>query len=354
MRPGPLVIALTSAWLATNAAAQVVSDIVPGGAVSVQLSSDTVEIGDVIELRIELEVPAGRIAYFPDSLASTSGFESRGPVEWHAERRTDGGSIVSLTYAAFAFQFGVRATPEFEIMTGPAPSRDENSGPTAVEPVGSWRTIEEPDVAAALVRFIVPSQHVMVTSVVLLQNISQGLAPRPADDVVGSSWKWTSLLWALAFGGVLTWVLAATGRDWLAARAAARGDVGTVALDPIEAARLAALAELDRLLGLGLPEKGFVDEFYTRSSTTIRGYVERLDPSWGPAITSTELMQKLEKRANGRAVPDLSREMYLAETVKFGRLRPDPATAKKHWTTLRTWVSGSAEAGSGDDPGDDS
>ena len=66
-------------------------------------------------------------------------------------------------------------------------------------------------------------------------------------------------------------------------------------------------------------------------------------------------MRALEKQANGRVVPDLAREMYVAEVVKFGRLRPDSGTAEKHWTTLRTWVSGPTGAAPGDvRPGDDS
>ena len=65
------------------------------------------------------------------------------------------------------------------------PTKDETEGvrPFVVE--------ERPELAAALTSYHVPSQRVWGTSVVLLENIAQGLAPRPADDVVGSNWNRT-------------------------------------------------------------------------------------------------------------------------------------------------------------------
>ena len=101
---------------------------------------------------------------------------------------------------------------------------------------------------------------------------------------------------------------------------------------------------LDELLRLGFHTKGRVDEFYRRSSGAVRGYVEQLSPTWGPAHTSTELMHDLEEEAGGDAAPDLLREMEIAEFVKFGRLRPDAPSAETHWGTLRDWVAESGTA----------
>ena len=349
MRAGLLALALASVSVVARAEAQVVADPGTDPVLTVELSADTVGIGDVFELRIGFELSPGQIAYVPDSLESTNGFESLRPVEWSVERAADGASVVSLTYPLIAFRFGLVTIPEFAILTGRAASAGESGAPTGTEAIGSWHTIEDqPELVASLTSLPVPSRRVRVTSVLLLEDISRGLVPRPADDVVGSSWHWAALLSALAFTAFLAGVLSLAGRDWLAARRSTGVDAAAPGLDPVEAARLAALAELDRLLVLRLHQEGRVDEFYTRSSSAVRGYVEHLDATWGPAYTSTELMGSLEERANGKSAPALLEAMHVAEVVKFGRLRPDSRAAEAHWKALRGWVAGGAHAGSGD------
>jgi hypothetical protein len=106
----------------------------------------------------------------------------------------------------------------------------------------------------------------------------------------------------------------------------------------VEAARLAALSELDRLIGLGLHEQGRVEELYDRTSATVRGYIEHLDPAWGPDFTVTELMERLGERADRTAATGLLGEMLAAEVVKFGRRRPGAEEAVEHWRALRAGV----------------
>ena len=349
MRAELLVLALSFVLVVAHAEAQGVTDGGTDVVLTVELSADTVGIGDVFELRIEFELPPGQIAYVPDSLESTDSFESLGPVRWSVERAAEGASAVSLTYPLIAFRVGVVAIPEFTILTGRTASVDGSGTATGTEAVGSWHAIEiQPELAESLTSLPVPSRRVWVASVLLLEDISRGLVPRPADDVVGSSWHRWALLFGLAFAALLTGVLSLAGRDWFAARYPTQTDAAGLRLDPVEAARLAALAELDRLLALRLHEEGRVDEFYTRSSSAVRGYVEHLDAAWGAAHTSTELMGHLEERANGNTAPALLAEMHVAEVVKFGRLRPDSRAAETHWNALRGWVAGGPDVGSGD------
>jgi hypothetical protein len=97
-----------------------------------------------------------------------------------------------------------------------------------------------------------------------------------------------------------------------------------------EAARREAISELDRLLGGG-PYTGDAErELFASSSAVVRRYAARLDPAWGPGLTSTELMSVFTARS---AVLDL--EMKAAERVKFGRQRSGHDTAEAHLRALR-------------------
>jgi hypothetical protein len=85
-----------------------------------------------------------------------------------------------------------------------------------------------------------------------------------------------------------------------------------------------------------------MQELYRRSSAIVRGYVELLDTDWGPDLTSSELMLRLEARVDRAAVAGLAHEMGAAEVVKFGRLRPPQTVAERHLGTLRAWLEASA------------
>jgi hypothetical protein len=145
------------------------------------------------------------------------------------------------------------------------------------------------------------------------------------------------LLFASVMGGA---VLTST-RSWLATRPPVP-DQPPPPLPTLEQARLHALAELDRLLAAGPYPEERARELYSASSGIVRGYVERFDPDWGPDLTSTELMARLDAR--DRAGPDLLVEMRTAEAVKFGRIRPDAPAAEAHLQGLRRWLSDVVEA----------
>ncbi len=144
----------------------------------------------------------------------------------------------------------------------------------------------------------------------------------------------------LLFSTVTGGAVVTTTREWLADRAEPapaplRGPT------PLDEARKQALTELDRLLAAGPYAAERAQELYEESSGIVRGYVERLDPEWGPELTSTELMDRLKGRSPKGVV--LAAEMRTAEAVKFGRLRPHAEPTAVHLTGLRAWLAGRTE-----------
>jgi hypothetical protein len=205
--------------------------------------------------------------------------------------------------------------------------------------VGSWSDVYgAPGVDESWTRMLVPDQRVWVASVLLLEDIAAGLEPRPAADVVGSSWDWVTVSALFFVTTLLAGVATTLVRRSLAGRRAAREAAASEAARSERSRLQEALDELDLLFGLGLHSDGMMKEFYQRSSGVVRTYVESLNGAWGPSLTSTELMDELKQERNGGAAPDLLSAMKSAEVVKFGRLRPDREAAELHWGALREWV----------------
>ena len=297
----------------------------------VELSRDTIELGDAFELRVRFVVADGRLAYFPDTLPSGAAVESLESVEWRVESGADGVRELTLTYPLIGLRTGAVTLPDVTVLSGPARTGDGE--------VGAWSDVRtDPGLAGTLTAHTAPGPSLWIASVLESEGADEVITPRPPDDVIGPSWSRGIVLAGLACGAVLAWIVFASGRDRLLARRGARAPRPMV--DRLEEARRAALAALDELRRLGLVEAGRVDELYGRSSGAVRSYIEQLDPAWGPAHTSTELMRDLERRANGDGSPELHREMRIAEVVKFGRLRPGAPEADRHLSILRAWVAG--------------
>jgi len=309
-------------------------------AISASLSADTVAIGDAFEVQVTITVPPGQLVYFPDSLDATEGYAPLGAVEWTVETNPDGSSILSVAYALVAFDVGVIATAEFDIVT----ERGDGT-PDAV--VGSWSALPDSQSRQGQEetwsRVSVPAQSLWVASVLLVEDGSQSPRPRPADDVSGGDWHWPSLFFLVASTLVLGGVLTVGAREVLGRP----GDTWASGVAEPLSARAIALDALDRLLASERHADGRVHEFYASSSDIVRRYVETLDATWDSTRTSSELMRALDEKADrGGADPQFMAEMHAAETVKFGMLRPDTPSAEAHLNTLRDWVerSGTSDA----------
>src|SRR5688572_5742723 len=107
--------------------------------VALELSADTVSLAEVFELRLRVEVPPGSAVYFSDTVPTTPDVESFAPVQWRAERASDGESAtLLLTYALIPFGDGDVALPTPEIVIAPAASADGGEALPGGSLVADW------------------------------------------------------------------------------------------------------------------------------------------------------------------------------------------------------------------------
>jgi len=302
----------------------------------VVLSADSVEMAEVFELRVEVPVPGGSMVYFPATVPSTSEVESFTPVDWRASRGPNGGATIELRYALIPFGMGNIALPRVDVITMPLEDEADGEDIPGGSIVGVW---EERQATARYTRSITPPT-IWVEPVYSPDDVVTGMSPRGPGDVVGFSWSWPSMALLLLFSTVIGGGVVTTTREWLTNRAGP-APAPPPGPTPLDEARRQALTELERLLAAGPYFAEHAHELYEESSGIVRGYVERLDPKWGPELTSTELMDRL----NGRSpeCPVLEAEMRTAEAVKFGRLRPQAEPTAAHLTVLRAWLTGTPE-----------
>ncbi|HSH74128.1 MAG TPA: hypothetical protein VLA09_00375 [Longimicrobiales bacterium] len=304
---------------------------------SATLSADSVEVAEVFELRVRVPVPRGSVVYFPDTLPSTPSLESFAPVRWRAERGPERGATLTLTYPLIPFGEGTVVVPGLDVVTLPAGDDAEGERIPGGSLVARW---DEVPVAVRYTESI-PDRQVWVELVHTSADIMRGVSPRPPSDVVGLSWSLPSVALLLLFTTVIGGAVVTSARSWLAARPAAPEEPPPPP-PTLEQARLHALAEIDRLIAGGPHAEERSRELYSASSGIVRGYAERLDPDWGPDLTSTELMARLDGRE--RAGPALLSEMGTAEAVKFGRARFGPPAIEAHLRALRAWLGEAGEA----------
>ncbi|HAW89535.1 MAG TPA: hypothetical protein DCX61_02565 [Gemmatimonadetes bacterium] len=300
------------------------------------LSADSVEMAEVFELRVEVPVPGGSMVYFPATVPSTGDVESFTAVEWRARRGANGGATIELTYALIPFGMGNITLPPVDVITMPLEDEVDGQNIPGGSIVGVW---EERQPTVRYTRSIAPPT-IWVAPVYSADDVVAGMSPRGPEDVVGFSWSWPSMALVLLFSTVTGGAVVTMTREWLVNRAepAPVTPHGPISLDQ---ARRQALAELDRLLAAGPYPAERAHELYQESSGIVRGYVERLDPEWGPELTSTELMDRLKSRSPDGAA--LAAEMRTAETVKFGLLRPGAEPTAVHLTALGAWLAGRPE-----------
>lgn len=316
---------------------------------AVDLSADSVEIGDRFDVELELRLAAGEVAFFPDSLAGP-GIEPFEGVSWSVQASGAGGFLLTVTYPLLAYQTGPVRVPDFDVFVGPRPEAVAAGLADDDDLVGSWEAFRAAPARVPSVRLLpVPPQQVMVATVLGLDDITTQITPRPAADLSGGNRDWVSTFLVAIFGILLTGIAVSSTRDWIRYRS-------RVPPEPPPTPLERALTALDLLAASGMHADGRLREFYAGWSDVVRRYVEELDSAWSPAWTSTELMADLQgpRRAvaTGRAVgpEEIAGIMRKAEEVKFGGRRPDPDAALEDLGRARGWLdaSGGAErAGAG-------
>ncbi len=297
----------------------------------VTVSADTIQLGDRFELRLDVRLAPGGVAYLPDSIAG-AGFEPFGPVRWESgDPRDDSGIRLTIVYPLIAFDVGDVALPAFELY---AAARDESVRAGMVDEeavVGRFDAfVENVSLAPSARMLAVPGRTIQVVSVLHLEDMEYGIAPRPAADVAGGNRSWPATGLAVVFACVLLGVGTASIREYAARRAMEP----TPAVSP----RVTALAALDELLASDLLARGRIRDFFERSSSTARRFVESMDDAWDPSWTGSELADGLARRSPVDSTP-LREEIATAEVVKFGGERPEPEAAVAHAHRLREWIA---------------
>lgn len=299
------------------------------------LSSDTVEMGHLFELTVDLPIPAGSIVFFPDTLPTTVNVESAAHVRVAVESASESDPRLVLTYPMIAFGGGALPVPGLDILVTPRGERPGIRELPGGSVIGDWSDAP-PRAGSRVTR--VPRQGVWVTPVFSPADLVSGVEPMPPRDVAGGSWSWPSVTLLLLCASLLAVTLVSTTKG-LVERAASGGQGGPPPTR--EELRERALLELDRLLAEDHHRQGRLLHFYGRSSDIVRGFVEGIEGSWSSSLTTTELMHRLRAQTEDGASDGLVRAMGRAEVVKFGRLRPGADPAEAHWRVLREWVDAS-------------
>ncbi|MXW08788.1 MAG: hypothetical protein F4X47_16655 [Gammaproteobacteria bacterium] len=328
---GWLTVAASTATLAPGAHAMQDRAAVQ----AVRVSHDTVELGDPFTLHATVYVPPGRDLRVPATLPSEWGVESLRRVRTDVAETGDGSLRVALEYDLIPFEIGLAATPQLEVTSAEA---EAGGGRVRVEDGPDGRPQD---------RLVISGRRVFVTSPILLDDIAQGLQPRPPADVVGFIWNVPAVLGASMLSLLLLGVVTVQAREWLASRAAAAAQVEIPPETP-EEWRERALAELDRLLARGHHRAGRLRDFYEGAGDVIRAYVAHFDPSWNRSRTSTELIRDLAAAPGWPDLDALAGAMRRGEVAKFAAAaaaqESGAATAERDWETMRAWVEASAQA----------
>lgn len=104
---------------------------------------------------------------------------------------------------------------------------------------------------------------------------------------------------------------------------------------PVLGPARAALAELERVLELGLPEKGRTREHYELVSAAVRSFVARRYGLAAEARTARELRRELEHSGVGGSAAQLLCEVLAdAESVRYEERHVSPAQAKRSMRDL--------------------
>jgi hypothetical protein len=300
-------------------------------AVTVELSADSIGMAEVFELHVRFDVPPGSAVYFSDTIPATADVESSGSVDWREERSAASGegAVVVLTYPLMSFGSARVAVPTPSVLIGPVGDA-EGDAVAGGSVVGAWS--DAPAVGSRRFRRIrIPEPGVWVRPVRSEAEIAAGTPPRGPDDVLGASWSWPHLMLVGFFSSILAVAGHAKSREWLANRKSAAAPLGPLLSS--HDARLAALAEIDRLIAAGPYAAEREKGVYAASSDVLRGYVARLGPDWVPGLTSTEQMAPFEAEAK-----QVTGAMATAERVKFGRHRTGSGPLQAHLSTLRAWL----------------
>lgn len=307
--------------------------------VEVRVEPEQPSFGEAFDVHVTLRLRPAAVAFLPDTLVPTDAVESVGPGVW-SEVPAPGDSVeIRATYRVIGFREGWAELPSLELGIRPAPAaeaeREGGIDDAAGAVAGSAGGIE---------RRVIHLGAVEVAPYLPMADPGAGdgapeFAPRPPADVLGGEWS----LWQLLAVGIASIVAIAVAGVVIIPRWWAAGGATMVARLLGRTPRQRALRELDRILSLGWHRDGRMADFYASSTGTLRRFAERIDPAWGAALTTSELLARLQERWGPDGFQPLASTVAVAERVKFGAYRPSADAAERDWGMIGDWIRGAPE-----------
>jgi hypothetical protein len=291
----PAVAAEDAGWLSSDG--EELRGQVERGPVRVELVVRPAEpqIGDVIEVELEVRAAAGVEVLMPEFGEALGRFEivDFAPSE---QLDDDGRTIARQKYRLQPNRSGAQSIPPLRVEFV-----DRRDGyPPAPEGEDAFEILTE--------RVALQVTPILAEDAPLeFEEAHSDLGPR--REAPGPWWAWAlGVLLILAAAGPFAW------RAFMAARARQRQ----------RSAYEVARSELDVLLAGGLPSAGTMDAFYVQLSLLVRTYLEDRFGLRSPELTTQEFLSEM-----GRS-PDLARShqqllrnfLEQADLVKFAGLRP--------------------------------
>ncbi len=316
----------------TQAQGQGVESVPEARLVEVSRHPEAPAFGEVFELSLTLRLAPGFVAFVPDTLVPTAAAASAAPGEWRTEPAPGDSTDIVARYPVVGYREALIEYPWIELGFGPAGPGDDGAAVRSASEAGAATGVE---LDTRLLRL----GGVTLEPLAPASDGLTGLSLRPPAGVLGADWSpW--FIVAASLGGLL--VLLGGGlagsRWWRSTLAPALAQ--RQKKDP----RRLALQELDRIRDSGLHRNGRIELFYRSTTDTLRSFLRELEPDWGPDLTSTELMTRLDERWTAAELERLASAVATAERVKFGRHLPSPEVAEGDWAVVREWIREAPEA----------
>jgi hypothetical protein len=266
------------------------------------LTRDTVNVGDLVGVAIEVRVPAGATVNTADTLEISGDLENAARRRVRVDTLPDGSFRYLITYPITAWRPGDHPLPKLNVTLQGTTSATSD---------------------------VVPPPLTVVT---VLPADTANIQPKPPRDVWGANRVWWPLL-LLAL--LLLLLIAALIWWWRRRRQAQPAELPEIV--PQITPREWVEKELDRIIAARYIERADFRALYIDLTGVMRAYVNKLDSSWSTDLTTSELSARMGGLAPAAA--PLLTVLGRADLVKFARHRPVSTESHGDIERLRIWVA---------------
>ncbi len=282
----------------------IVASTAGGQNVRVALTSDSIRVGDVVGVALQIDLPAATTLTLPDTLELGADLENAARKQVRVDSLANGSLRYLITYPITAWRPGTLTLP-------------------AVTATFSTSGVQQS------IQVQLPELNVLS----VLPTDTTSIEAKPPRDVWGRSRLWWPLI---VIGLVILAALAALYWWWRRRKRRAAAEPDTAAVPDILPREWVA-RELERVERSGLLERGDLRRYYIELSQVLRQYVAMLDVGWSTDLTTGELERALARSgADGRALISL---LHRADLVKFARHEPGPQQARSDLAAARQWAA---------------